>query len=79
MPLKKYYFYMGEEDNIKITSVPAVSHATVLAEEGTQKYKTLYCVCSVAQWCPTLCDPMDYSPSGSSVRGIVSGKNTGES
>ena len=27
------------------------------------------CVCSVAQSCPTLCDPMDYSPPGSSVHG----------
>ena len=24
----------------------------------------------VAQWCPTLCDPMDCSPLGSSVHGI---------
>ena len=24
----------------------------------------------VAQWCPTLCDPRDYSPPGSSVHGI---------
>ena len=30
--------------------------------------------CSVTQLCPTLCDPMDYGPSGSSVHG---GKNTG--
>jgi len=30
----------------------------------------------VAQSCPTLCDPMDYSPPGSSVRGLSS-KNTG--
>ena len=28
------------------------------------------CMCSVIHSCPTLCDPMDYSPSGSSVRGI---------
>ena len=28
-------------------------------------------VCSVAQSCPTLCDPMDYSPPGSSVHGIL--------
>ena len=28
------------------------------------------CVCSVAQSCPTLCSPMDCSPSDSSVRGI---------
>jgi len=24
----------------------------------------------VTQWCPTLCDPMDYSSSGSSVHGF---------
>ena len=38
-----------------------------------------YCVhaCSVAQSCPTLCDPMDCSPPGSSVRGDSPGKNTG--
>ena len=27
--------------------------------------------CSVAQLCPTLCDPMDCSPPGSSVHGIL--------
>ena len=38
-----------------------------------------YCVhaWSVAQSCPTLCDPMDCSPPGSSVRGDSPGKNTG--
>ena len=29
------------------------------------------CVCLVAQSCPTLCDPMDYNPPGSSVHGIL--------
>ena len=29
------------------------------------------CGSSLLQWCPTLCDPMDYSPSGSSVQGIL--------
>ena len=29
------------------------------------------CVCEVAQSCPTLCDPMDCSPPGSSVYGIL--------
>ena len=28
-------------------------------------------VCCVAQSCPTLCDPMDYSPPGFSVHGIL--------
>ena len=31
----------------------------------------------VAQLCPTLCNPMDYSPPGSSVHGDSPGKNTG--
>ena len=30
-------------------------------------------VCSVTQPCLTLCDPMDYTPPGSSVRGILQG------
>ena len=29
------------------------------------------CVCADSQWCPTLCDPMDWSPPGSSVHGIL--------
>ena len=29
-----------------------------------------WCYCSVAKSCLTLCDPMDYSPAGSSVYGI---------
>ena len=28
------------------------------------------CIVPVAQWCPTLCNPMDCSPPGSSVHGI---------
>ena len=35
------------------------------------------CVCSVIESCPTLCNPMDYSPPDSSVHGIFPGKNTG--
>ena len=34
-------------------------------------------MCSAAQLCLTLCDPMDYSPPGSSVHGIFPGENTG--
>ena len=34
-------------------------------------------LCSVAQSCPTLCDPMDCSPPGSSVHGNSPDKNTG--
>ena len=38
------------------------------------KYSVL---CLVAQSCPTVCDPMDCSPPGSSVHGDSPGKNTG--
>ena len=34
-------------------------------------------LCLVAQWCLTLCDPMDCSLTGFSVRGDSPGKNTG--
>ena len=37
------------------------------------------CACSVTQWCPTLCDPMNCSPPGSSVHGDSPGKNIGVS
>ena len=34
-------------------------------------------MCSIAQLCPTLCDPMDCTPPGSSVHEDFPGKNTG--
>ena len=37
----------------------------------------LYMLLISAQLCPTLCNPMDCSPPGSSVHGIFPGKNTG--
>ena len=41
-------------------------------ERKRQKDFTRYneCCCSITMLCPTLCDPMDCSPSGSSVHGI---------
>ena len=36
----------------------------------TQEPSSGLCVCSVSKSCQTLCDPMDYSPPGSSVHGI---------
>ena len=40
------------------------------------KHSVLFVLCLVAQSCP-LCDPMDWSPPGSSVYGDFPGKNTG--
>ena len=34
-------------------------------------------LCLVAQLSPTLCDPMDCSPPGSSIHGDSPGRNTG--
>ena len=36
-------------------------------------------VCVFTQSCPTLCDPLDYSPPGYPFHGIFSGKNSGVS
>ena len=33
-------------------------------------FSYICCCCLVAKPCPTLCDPMDYSPPGSTVHGI---------
>ena len=49
--------------------------ATKEAEKLKEDFK--YVLCLVTQLCPTLCDPMDCSPPGSSVPGDSPGKNTG--
>ena len=45
-------------------------------EKDQYCYLTYVCVYLVAQLCWTLCNPMDYSPPGSSVHGDSLGKNT---
>ena len=40
------------------------------SQPQNKKSKLLCSVCSVAQSCPTLCDPMDCSPPGFPVHGI---------
>ena len=45
--------------------------------DGRAFGKSTDVLCLVAQSCPTLCDPIDYSPLGSSVHGDSPGKNTG--
>ena len=44
---------------------------------GISSTGLLDCVCLVTQVCPTLCDPTDSSPPGSSVHRDSPGKNTG--
>ena len=53
-------------------SIVALQHCVSLC------YRAVCCVlCLAAQLCPTLYDPMGYSPPGSSVHGASPGKNTG--
>ena len=43
-------------------------------EKQTQKYRTYGAAAAAAkllQSCPTLCDPMDYSPPGSAIPGVL--------
>ena len=52
-----------------------ISTQTLYQQKGAGE--PVWCVCLVAQSYLTHCDPMDYSPSGSSVHGDSPGKNTG--
>ena len=48
-----------------------VHNLVVGDRQYTIKGYTIHCRCLVSKSCPTLCDPMDYSPPGSSVHGIL--------
>ena len=41
------------------------------SDHGRLAKGTVLCCAKLLQSCPTLCDPMDCSPPGSSVRGIL--------
>ena len=43
----------------------------MLSDRDHTLHEALYCCCLVVKSCPTLCNPMDCSPPGSSVRGIL--------
>ena len=62
---KRYWFPIFRTDKISL------EYTFIKAREVI--YKKLWAF--VAQSCPTLCDPMDCSPSGSSVHGDSPGKN----
>ena len=62
------------------TFIPAMSCRWLLSTLKLQYHLSVrvFVLCAVlTQLCPTLCDPMDCSPPGSSVLGDSSGKNTG--
>ena len=60
-------------ETVSLTS-PALAGGFFTTSATWEAYTVL---CLVAQSCPTLCNPMDCSPSGSSVHGDSPGKNIG--
>ena len=78
---------MNEQVNKQTNNINE-SQGICVAVEGTQVLElkglssvsclaTCAVLCLVAQWCPTLCEPMNCSTSDSSVHGDSPGKNTG--
>ena len=49
----------------------AYSFANQITRSSDRSYNFLVEMCVCVQSCPTLCDPTDYSPPGSSVHGIL--------
>ena len=62
--------------NFKQVSLP-VSNFTLPTTTDALWLEGKLSVCLIAQSCLTLCDPVDYSPPGSSVHGDSPGKNPG--
>ena len=57
--------------NLRIMQVmEALHHNKAVVHEGKIRNILAMCACSVAQLCPSLCEPTDCSPIGSSVHGI---------
>ena len=61
-PIKSLFSYAQNEEKKKTQSVLVPNQ---------RKDGLCAMLCLVAQLCPTLCDPMDYRPPGSSVHAIV--------
>ena len=67
--------YVG--DSTVITSTAAKNKIFRKRSRSWSSFEQNRVLCLVAQSYPTLCDPMDCSPPGSSVHGDSPGKNTG--
>ena len=59
-------------------SLPSLSvSSTSVSQAWNLRVRLYFSFSIITQWCPTLCDPMDCSPPGSSDHGYSPGKNTG--
>ena len=55
-------------------SNPGLLHCRQILYSLSHQGSPILCMSEVAQSCPTLCDPMDYSPPGSSIHRIFQGR-----
>ena len=70
----------GIKNNSQVSRIGASVNGSVVSHSKGQKEITVACVgllCLAVQSCPTLQDPVDCSPPGSSVHEDSPGKNTG--
>ena len=75
---------IGELDNFsrkyyitKITVIKSIILEQTTVHEGDQKLLTAAATAKSLQSCPTLCDPIDSSPPGSPVPGILQARTLG--
>jgi len=66
-----YEVIHNKNQSLKATSNPISSDITNFRVDVIVQIYFMYVCVLVAQSCPTLCDPMDCSLSGSSVHGIL--------
>ena len=70
-PHTTFLLYTGAEKEFPVSLLLV---RTPVPSDGAPNFLpsfTLVLVCQVTQSCPTLCEPMDYNPPGSSVHGIL--------
>ena len=65
LKIQRQSMWVGVHACYGLNCTPPISYTEALTSSTSS-----YCCCSVAKSCLTFCDPMDYSPSGSSVHGI---------
>ena len=61
----------ASKETLQTTKENSKRRRKVQKDYKTSRKPIISCCCSVAQSCPTLCDPIDGSPSGSPVPGIL--------
>ena len=65
------WFIGSQRDITKVAWVSGIWHIIIMETESESVSLLVLCDSVVSRSCPTLCNPMDYRPSGSSVHGIL--------